>query len=143
MSNIEYTQPSPESNGNTASPPLITLTAAARQRLDQLADFQPEATGLRISLKSSGCAGLKYDYELVTEIAPTDRVIYSGRLSLLIDPMAEIYLAGSTLDFVDNGLGAAFDFTNPNETKRCGCGKSFTPKESELQNNSPSSQQQT
>ena len=108
--------------------PLIHLTEAARHRMNELADKYPDLKGLRVSLTSSGCAGLKYDCALVKEITPTDSVIHAGRLHLFVDPIAEIYLAGSTLDYVDTGLGATFDFINPNEVRRCGCGKSFTPK---------------
>lgn len=109
-------------------PPPITLTEAAQKRIETLTRDKEGIVGLRVSLKSRGCAGLSYTYELASAILPSDITIACGETHLLIDREAEMFLIGSTLDFQKNDFGEAFSFNNPNEAGRCGCGESFTPK---------------
>lgn len=111
-----------------ALPPPVTLTDAATARIVELVARSPGSVGLRVELRSAGCSGLRYAYELAQEVRPTDRVVPAGSTVLLVDAKAELYLTGATLDYRQGPLGAAFDFINPHEGARCGCGESFTPR---------------
>jgi len=110
-------------------PPPVSVTEAAKARILELVSGKPGVAGLRVSLKSSGCSGLKYDYELAKEILPTDRVVDLNSTKLLIDGKAELYLIGAEMDYRQDKFGASFDFRNPNEGSRCGCGESFSPRD--------------
>ncbi len=109
-------------------PAPVFLTEAATARIAELVGREAGAVGLRVTLTSAGCSGLRYNYELAREIRPTDRLVPAGKTALLVDAKAELYLTGATLDYRQGPLGATFDFVNPNEGARCGCGESFTPR---------------
>lgn len=109
-------------------PPPVTLTDAAKARILHLVAGKPGAVGLRVGVKSSGCSGLAYTAELTETLLPSDRVIDLGAAKLLIDSKAEMFLIGSEMDYIETQLKSGFEFNNPNEGSRCGCGESFTPK---------------
>jgi len=110
-------------------PPPLTLTDAAKARILTLASAKPEAVGLRVGLRTAGCSGLSYTAELANEVTPTDLVVDLGTTKLLIDRKAELYLIGTVMDYISTPLKSGFEFRNPNEAARCGCGESFTPRE--------------
>lgn len=107
-------------------PPPVTLTEAARARIIALAAGKEGVVGLRVGVKSSGCSGMSYTFELASAQLPGDRVIDLGPTKLLIDFKAEMFLIGAEMDYKTDKFKSGFDFTNPNETGRCGCGESFT-----------------
>jgi iron-sulfur cluster assembly protein len=108
-------------------PQVLSLTSAAVDRVRQLVDTQGQgAAGIRIGVRTAGCSGLTYTMDFATEIAPHEDVIEAGGVKVVIDPKATMYLLGTELDFVEDKLGASFQFRNPNEAGRCGCGESFT-----------------
>ena len=108
--------------------PLLTFTQAAADRLAELrsAGGQP----LRISLRPRGCAGLSYDMARVEGPSPGDETVSHLGETVLLDPKAVLFLIGSVLDWKTGPMGSSFDFSNPNAVNKCGCGESFTPKES-------------
>jgi iron-sulfur cluster assembly protein len=106
---------------------LLSLTPAAIERVRHLvASLGGGATGIRIGVKIAGCSGLTYTIDFAREIGPAEDVIEADGVKVVIDPKAAMYLLGTEMDFVEDKLGAAFKFNNPNEAGRCGCGESFT-----------------
>jgi iron-sulfur cluster assembly protein len=106
---------------------VLSVTPAAVARVRHLVDTVGEgAAGIRIGVRTAGCSGLTYTMDFAREIAPQDDVIEADGVKIVIDPKATMYLLGTEMDFVEDKLGASFQFRNPNETGRCGCGESFT-----------------
>ncbi len=106
----------------------ITLTDAARSKVAELiaAEASDEALALRVAVKPGGCSGFNYDMFFDTEVAADDVVRdYSG-VRVCVDPASADLLTGSTLDYTDSLQGAGFHITNPNATRTCGCGNSFS-----------------
>jgi iron-sulfur cluster assembly protein len=106
---------------------VLSLTPAAIERIRHLITTQGEgAAGIRVGVKTAGCSGLTYTIDFAREIGPGEEVIDANGVKVMIDPKAMMYLLGTEMDFVEDRLGAAFKFNNPNEAGRCGCGESFT-----------------
>jgi len=106
---------------------MITITDTATQRIKKSLAQRGKGVGIRLGVRTTGCSGLAYtieyvdDYEAevgVTNFAQQDFVV-------LVDAKSLAYLDGLTVDWVRNGLNEGFDFINPNERDRCGCGESF------------------
>ena len=109
------------------APQVLSLTPAAVGRVRQLLASRGDDTpGIRIGVRTAGCSGLTYTIDFVDEIKAGDEVIEAEDVKVVVDPAAVMYLVGTEMDFVQDKLGAAFKFTNPNEAGRCGCGESFT-----------------
>ena len=81
--------------------------------------------GLRISVKSGGCAGLTYDMSYVSSLNDTAEGVESDGVNIYIDQKALIYLMGTVMDYKTDKFSSSFTFKNPNEIERCGCGESF------------------
>ena len=81
--------------------------------------------GVRVGVKSGGCAGMSYILEYAKDIKPNEEVIENKGVKVLIDPKAVLYLLGTEMDYKKNQFSSSFVFNNPNETERCGCGESF------------------
>jgi iron-sulfur cluster assembly protein len=106
----------------------ITLSdAAARQIGSQLAR-RGTGLGLRVVVKSSGCSGYAYDYEIADELRAGDRVFEAAGAKLVVDAQSLAFIDGARLDFVTQGLKQSFAFDNPNAAGTCGCGESFNMK---------------
>ncbi|BCX18475.1 MAG: iron-binding protein IscA [Geminicoccaceae bacterium] len=106
--------------------PLLSLTPSAARRVrDLLATRGEGAQGLRLGVKATGCSGFSYKLDFARSIGPEDRVVESQGVTVVVDAEAVPLLAGTEVDWVEDGLGAQFVFKNPNEKARCGCGESF------------------
>jgi iron-sulfur cluster assembly protein len=106
---------------------VMSLTPAAIERVRYLVNTLGEgAAGIRVGVKTAGCSGLTYTIDFAREIGPGEEVIEADGVKVVVDSKAMMYLLGSEMDFVEDRLGAAFKFNNPNEAGRCGCGESFT-----------------
>lgn len=106
---------------------MITLTERAEQQIKRLLINRRGGAGIRIGVKTSGCSGLSYVLEYINEdkFDPHDeRIIYTDFI-VKISTKDMVYLKGLTIDYVRNGLNEGFEFINPNERDRCGCGESF------------------
>lgn len=104
----------------------VTLSeAAARHVADYLAN-RGKGVGVRVGVKTSGCSGLAYVLEFVDEADAADEVFDSFGVKVYVDPKSLVYLNGTEMDFVKEGLNEGFKFNNPNKTGECGCGESFT-----------------
>jgi iron-sulfur cluster assembly protein len=79
-----------------------------------------------VSLTTSGCSGMAYVLEFVDELQNEDQVFEDFGVKVFIDPKSLVYLEGTELDFVKEGLNEGLQFRNPNVSAECGCGESFT-----------------
>ena len=104
---------------------MITVTDKATNKVKQTLAKRGKGIGIRIGVKTTGCSGLAYVLEYVDQPLPEDMHIDCDGCSLYIDPKSCAYLQGMTIDYVRNGLNEGFEFRNPNERDRCGCGESF------------------
>lgn len=86
----------------------------------------PEEYGLRVGVKGGGCSGLTYSLGFDAESREGDTIINQDGLKLFVDGKSLFYLMGTVLDFSDGLNGRGFVFNNPNATKTCGCGESFS-----------------
>jgi iron-sulfur cluster assembly protein len=111
---------------STTSP--IKVTDLAARKIQQQIQKRGAGVGIRIGVKTTGCSGLAYvleyvDVEQGREICMEHHDVNGVRIYM--DPKHRPYLYGMTIDYVRNGLNEGFDFKNPNERDRCGCGESF------------------
>ncbi len=106
---------------------VLTFSEKAKSRLKEImsSNEHKESKGLRITVKSGGCAGMTYDMSYVKEENKNDEVVETDGIKVFIDPKAIMYLLGTEMDFKEEKFSSAFVFNNPNETERCGCGESF------------------
>ena len=81
--------------------------------------------GIRLGVRTTGCSGLSYVLEFVDAAAEEDKIFEFDDFKLLIDPKSLLYLDGTELDYVKEGLNEGFEFKNPNVKDECGCGESF------------------
>ena len=106
--------------------PIIKLSDNAANRIKEImSSAEKDALGVRVSVKSGGCAGMSYVMEYAKEISPSDEVIEDKGVKVYIDPGAIMYLLGTEMDYKKEQFSSNFTFKNPNETERCGCGESF------------------
>ena len=105
---------------------IITLSDNAAERIKEImANAQDNPIGVRIGVKSGGCAGMTYVMEYTKEVNPNDELIEDKGVKVFIDSAAVMYLLGTEMDFKKEEFTSQFVFNNPNETERCGCGESF------------------
>jgi len=106
---------------------MITVTDTASKKIQQQLKRRGKGVGIRIGVRTTGCSGLAYTLEYVDEYTAEIGVTNFGHQEflLLVDAKSLAYLDGLTMDWVRNGLNEGFDFINPNERDRCGCGESF------------------
>lgn len=106
---------------------MITVTNTAYKKIVKLLSSRNKGVGIRLGVRTTGCSGLAYTLEYVDEYKAEDGIINYAQpdFVILVDRKHDVYLQGITLDYVRNGLNEGFEFINPNERDRCGCGESF------------------
>ena len=105
---------------------LITLSDNAAIRIKEvMASASKSTIGVRVGVKSGGCAGMSYLMEYVEKVKVDDEVVEDKGVKVYIDPGAVMYLLGTEMDYKKEEFSSTFIFKNPNETERCGCGESF------------------
>ena len=105
---------------------IIKLSDNAAERIKQImSKAENSAIGVRVGVKSGGCAGMSYVMEYANEIKPNEEVIEEKGVKVFIDTKAIMYLLGTEMDYKKGKFSSQFIFKNPNETERCGCGESF------------------
>jgi iron-sulfur cluster assembly protein/iron-sulfur cluster insertion protein len=109
-------------------PDPVTLTDSAAAKVAQLLAEEGgvEELGLRVAVKPGGCSGYSYEMFFDAEQADDDIVREYAGVRVLVDPASAELLTGATLDYSDGLQGAGFHITNPNATRTCGCGSSFS-----------------
>ena len=102
---------------------IITLSDSAAERIKQImSSDKNNSIGVRVGVKSGGCAGMSYVMEYTKETNPNDEVIEDIGVKVFVDSAAVMYLLGTEMDHKKEELSSSFVFYNPNETERCGCG---------------------
>ena len=105
---------------------IISLSDQAATRIKEImSSASNESIGVRVGVKSGGCAGMSYVMEYAKEIRPNEEIIEEKGVKVIIDPKAIMYLLGTEMDYKQEEFSSQFVFNNPNETERCGCGESF------------------
>lgn len=104
---------------------MITLTETASNKILQHLSHRGKGLGIRIGVRTTGCSGLAYVLEFVDSPQDVDLAIEDKGCKIFLDPKSEPYVQGMTIDYVKKGLNEGFEFINPNEKDRCGCGESF------------------
>lgn len=114
-------------SANTAETPLVSLTEAALKEVKRLLDLQGITEGgLRLGVKGGGCSGLSYTINFDDKIGEFDTVTEVDGVKVIIDAKSAIYLSGMQLDYHKDLVSGSFKFINPNASKTCGCGESFS-----------------
>ena len=111
----------------TQTDTTITLTDVAVSKVADLVEQEgnPELA-LRVAVRPGGCSGYSYEMFFDTDIADDDLTSSYGSVRVVVDPASASLLTGATLDFKDGLQGAGFSINNPNATRSCGCGQSFS-----------------
>jgi iron-sulfur cluster assembly protein len=107
-------------------PPVIKITERAIARIRELlTQRQAPTIGIKVRVRSGGCSGYKYVIEYAENLDKFDEVIKIEDITVVIEAKAVIYLIGTTMDYMETELESGFQFVNPNEKGKCGCGESF------------------
>ena len=105
----------------------VNLSPSAAKRVKELMESQKlDNAFLRMGVKGGGCSGLSYNLEFDTEMGKHDKQFDVDGVKVVVDVKSYLYLNGTTLDWVNQGLTGGFTFVNPNAKSSCGCGTSFT-----------------
>ena len=105
----------------------VTLTETAAKQVKKLMQEQKlEQVFLRMGVKGGGCSGLSYSLEFDTEKVKHDKTFEIDGVPVVVDAKSYLYLNGTTLDYVTEGLQGGFTFVNPQAKSSCGCGTSFS-----------------
>jgi iron-sulfur cluster assembly protein len=137
MSNFVSIESKPAEGATAAQPPLaapqvptgvqVTERAVKKIRLAMAKEgISPEEGGLRLGVMGGGCSGLSYSIKFDTRPRERDRVYEFDGVRIFVDPKSFLYLHGMTLDYEETLMRQGFNFINPNSSRSCGCGSSFS-----------------
>ena len=104
---------------------MITVTGTAGDRIKKNLTQRGAGMGIRLGVRTTGCSGLAYVLEYVDTLAPEDTAFEQDGFVVVVDPKSLTLMDGLEVDYVRQGLNEGFEFRNPNERDRCGCGESF------------------
>lgn len=107
---------------------MIIVSDKAKERILELKreEGRAENENIRVSVKGGGCSGLMYDLGFDANLVDSDHVFEDKGIKIIVDRKSLLYLAGTTLEFSDGLNGKGFQFVNPNASRTCGCGESFS-----------------
>src|SRR5690348_881121 len=110
----------------------VTLTEKAATEIKSLFERQGiENAALRVFVSGGGCSGLQYGMAIADEVEEGDVEFEQHGVRILVDPLSMNYIAGASVDYVDDPMGGGFKIDNPNATRSCGCGSSFATEDGE------------
>lgn len=107
---------------------MIQITDKANEQLKKLRieEGHSKDAHVRVSVKGGGCSGLMYDMTFDEKVESGDEIFEDKEFKILVDKKSLLYLLGTSLDFTDGLNGKGFQFVNPNASRTCGCGESFS-----------------
>lgn len=107
---------------------MITVTEKAKERIHQLIheESKPADSFVRVGVEGGGCSGLSYQLVFDNQLQAEDKVFEDKGVKIVVNKKSFLYLVGTELDFTDGLNGKGFQFNNPNATRTCGCGESFS-----------------
>lgn len=108
----------------------ITLTDNAAKHIQQQLAKHNKGLIFRVGVKKSGCSGFSYTFDFADLINSDDQLFESNNITIAVDRNSLPYIDGSKIDFIKEGLNSSFKFINPNIDNTCGCGESFSVKDS-------------
>jgi len=106
---------------------MITVTEKAQKRIKSNLERRGRGVGIRVGVRTTGCSGMAYTLEYVDQYTADAGTVNFGQADfvLLVDKKDLVYMDGMEIDYVRQGLNEGFEFNNPQERDRCGCGESF------------------
>ena len=111
----------------TQQPSVLNLSEAAANKVRDLIKAEGnDELALRVAVRPGGCSGFSYEMFFDSEFAPDDTLTEAGGVRVVVDSASAPYLKGASLDYKDGLQGAGFAINNPNATRTCGCGSSFS-----------------
>jgi iron-sulfur cluster assembly protein len=107
---------------------MLTISDLAANRIKELRSKEglTEEFNIRVAVEGGGCSGLMYNLDFAAEAQPNDMIFEDKGVKVMVDKKSILYLAGTELDFSDGLNGKGFQFKNPNASRTCGCGESFS-----------------
>lgn len=106
---------------------MITLTDSASAKVKELIEAEGNSElALRVAVRAGGCSGLSYEMFFDTDFGPDDLKAEFGGVTVVVDSASVQYLSGASLDYKEGLMGAGFTVNNPNTSRTCGCGQSFS-----------------
>jgi iron-sulfur cluster assembly protein len=119
---------SPKNNDKIKLDMIQVSDTASKKIIDMMKDdgFDASADYVRVGVKSGGCSGLSYELKFDKEIGETDKVFEVNQVRIAVEKKSFLYLAGTVLEFSGGLNGKGFVFNNPNASRTCGCGESFS-----------------
>ena len=107
---------------------MIQVTDKAKDKILELKTTEgyTDEQNIRVSVRGGGCSGLMYDLDFSSTIEANDQIFEDKGVKILVDKKSLLYLVGTVLDFSDGLNGKGFQFVNPNASRTCGCGESFS-----------------
>jgi iron-sulfur cluster assembly protein len=104
---------------------MIQVTNVAAKKIKQNLEKRGKGMGIRLGVRTTGCSGLAYVLEYIDTVNSEDIAYEQDGFVVVVDPKSSAYLEGLEIDYVRQGLNEGFEFINPLEKDRCGCGESF------------------
>ena len=106
----------------------VSITERAVKEVRRIVEDQnlPDGTALRVGVKGGGCSGFSYTLGFDDKVSEIDQIEEVEGIRIVCDPKSFLYLNGTQVDFEESLMGRGFKFTNPNASKSCGCGESFS-----------------
>ncbi|MFT4526465.1 MAG: iron-sulfur cluster assembly protein [Granulosicoccus sp.] len=108
---------------------MITVSENAKKKAHVLMEEEgknPTEAFIRVGVKGGGCSGLSYELTFDTDLQDTDKVFVDNGMKVVVDKKSFLYLVGTELDYSGGLNGKGFVFNNPNASRTCGCGESFS-----------------
>lgn len=104
----------------------ISITETAAKHVQAQLQNRGRGLGIRVGVTTTGCSGMAYVLEFVDKLDVGDQVFEDHGVKIVVDPKSLLYIDGTEMDFVKQGVNEGFEFKNPNAKAECGCGESFS-----------------
>ena len=104
----------------------ISVTNSAAEYIASQLETRGHGLGIRVGVTTTGCSGMAYVLEFVDELKNGDEVFENQGIKIVVDQKSLVYVKGTEMDFVKQGVNEGFEFKNPNAKGECGCGESFS-----------------
>ena len=104
----------------------ISVTNSSAEHLASQIETRGHVRGIRVGVTTTGCSGMAYVLEFVDELKNGDEVFENQGIKIVVDQKSLVYVKGTEMDFVKQGVNEGFEFKNPNAKGECGCGESFS-----------------
>jgi len=114
------------SEGTPKAAPIVITPNAVKKIKEIMAQQNPVPAGLRMGVVGGGCSGFSYSMSFENAAGMMDKQYEIDGLKIFVDGTSSMYLQGAQVDYVESIEGAGFKFENPNATRTCGCGSSFS-----------------